>query len=215
MIYQHHHLTRTTYLELREHGLYLSQRNGSTRLDTELPYEEMLPVGLERRRHNPVGQISGRLLLWGFIIALNLGHGSWRAWPAGGLSDASWGLAFGGLLALVGLYFYGSRYWWNHLVLNTARATVVLPDGGPANRAAAAAFALALERRTKAYLRQQHAQVNPLGVIEPQLRRLRWLHQLDVLSAAEAQALTTRLTGRHGNGKLLSMGQRLEAPYLN
>ena len=215
MIFHQQHFARTTHLELREHGLYLSQHNGAARLDTELAYEELLPMQLERRGHNPLGQISARVLVWGLVIALNLGHGLWRAWPQEGLTDAGWGLAFGGGLALVALYFYGSRYWWNHLVISTARATVVLPDGGPANRRAATAFVQALESRTKIYLRQEHAQVNPLALIEPQLRRLRWLHHLDVLSAAEAQALPTRLTGRQGGPELRGMGLRLEAPYLN
>lgn len=212
MIYRQQHFSRTTHLELREHGLYLSQHNGAARFEAELAYEEILPVQFERRRHNPLGQLSGRVLIWGAVIALNLGRGTW---PQEGLTDAGWGLAFGSGFALLALYFYGSRYWWNTLVINTSRATVIVPDGGAANRAAAAKFALALEKRAKTYLRQEHAQVNPLALIEPQLRRLRWLHRLDVLSEAEAQALTTRLTGRRGGPELRGMGQRLEAPYLN
>lgn len=210
MIYQHRHLTRTTHLELREHGLYLSQRNGATRLDAELPYEEMLPVQLERRHNFTLG--FDRLFLWALIL---VAYSLKAAVPGTGFSNETWLLLFGIPTALVAVYFYGSRYWWNHLIINTSRTTVVVPDGGPANRRAAAAFTLALERRAKAYLREQHAQVNPLGIIEPQLRRLRWLHQLDVLSADEAQALATRLTGRRGAPELHGMGQRLEAPYLN
>ena len=36
-----------------------------------------------------------------------------------------------------------------------------------------------------------------------------------VLSAREAQALSTRLTGRRSTDTLKSMGQELESPYLN
>ena len=72
-----------------------------------------------------------------------------------------------------------------------------------------------LERRTKTYLRNEYGQVNPLGFIEPQLRRVAWLRELEVLSAPEAQALATRLTGRRSPDTLRSMGQELESPYLN
>ena len=212
VIFHQQHFNRTTHLELREHGLYLSQRNGQTRLDTELAYEELLPMQLERRRTLSVNQIGGRFLWWGLLIAANLAR---PLLPREGIADETWLLLFGAGAALIGLYFYGSYYWWNHLIISMARATIVLPDGGPANRRRVAAFAHALEKRTKSYLRAQHAQINPLGIIEPQLRRLRWLHHLDVLSEAEAQALTTRLTGRRGSPELRGMGQRLEAPYLN
>jgi hypothetical protein len=72
-----------------------------------------------------------------------------------------------------------------------------------------------LERRTKTYLRKEYGQVNPLGFIEPQLRRVAWLRELEVLTAPEAKALSIRLTGRLSNETMRSMGQELESPYLN
>ena len=210
--FEQQHFARTTYLELRDHGLYLNQRQGQARLDTEVAYEEVLPIALERRQTLSGRQLSGRFLWWGLLIVANLAR---PLLPQKGLADETWLLLFGAGAALIALYLYGSRYWWNHLVLSTGRATVVVPAGSAASRRALAAFVQALETRTKTYLRHHHAQVNPLGLIEPQLRRLRWLHHLDVLDAAEAQALATRLTGRLPNAELRGMGQRLEAPYLN
>ena len=60
----------------------------------------------------------------------------------------------------------------------------------------------------------RHADVNPLGLIEPQLRRLRWLRELGVITEAEARIGTVRLTGRHTD-TLQGMGHELEAPYVN
>ncbi len=76
-------------------------------------------------------------------------------------------------------------------------------------------FSENLENRTKSYLREHYGAINPLGLIEPQLQRLRWLHKLEVLTDKEARALSTRLTGRVEDSPLLSMGQELEAPYAN
>ncbi|UOQ76522.1 hypothetical protein MUN84_18585 [Hymenobacter sp. 5516J-16] len=53
---QSHFFRGSTLLVMRQHGLYLSQRNrrGVAWLETEIPYEELLPVGLEYNRPTPL-----------------------------------------------------------------------------------------------------------------------------------------------------------------
>jgi hypothetical protein len=202
----------STQLALRQHGLYLCQRQAGGRplLEVELPYEEILPVRVERRSSVPQRQLLGLLFgtLW---LAQNyLSHQ-----PADQpLSDADWGLAFGVGAALLAFYFYGQRNWWKQFVLLTARSSVILADRS-SEQAALQGFAEALERRTKHYLRQEYAQINPLGPIELQLNRLHWLQGLEVLTEAEARASATRLTGRLSPDTMHSMGQDLETPYVN
>ena len=211
MNFQQKQLFRTTYLSLRTHGLYVSQRDGAghVTLETEMPYEEMLPVQLERRRHVPQRTLQGLLfgVLW---VGVSLAQAAVRR--HGELPAEAWGWALGVGAALAGLYLYGRRYWWSKQVLHTARVHVVLANR---DRVAVQAFVTALEDRTKTYLRTEYSHVNPLGFIEPQLRRLRWLLELEVLTPTEARALTTRLTGRLSGESLRSMGQELEAPYVN
>ena len=76
-------------------------------------------------------------------------------------------------------------------------------------------FVALITDHTKVYLRREYAPINPLGLIEPQLRRLAWLHELAVLDTPEAQALATRLTGKLPGRDFRSLGQRLERPYVN
>src|SRR6476661_8293620 len=193
MEFQQQQFTRTTRLALREHGLYVCQADGrgALNLELEMPYEEMLPVRVERRSSYPQRQLPGVLLLlfWAASSASRfLSQGE-------ALSNEFWLSAFGCGLGLLGVVFYGWRNWWRRLVLHTGRVHVVLADR-PDERQALTAFVQALETRTKGYLRREYGRVNPLGIIEPQLRRVAWLRELEVLSAPEATALTTRLTGR-------------------
>ena len=212
MHFQQRQLTCATLLALREHGLYVCQRDGRGHiaLELEMPYEEILPVRAERRRQVPQRQLMG-LLFGALWLATTLvprpGDG------AAGLAQ-DWGWAFAGGLGLVAVFFYGLRHWWSQRVLHTARAQVVLPDT-PAERAAFQDFAVALDRRAKTYLRREYGTVNPLGNIEPQLRRVAWLQELNVFSPAEARALTTRLTGRVPNAPLTSLGEGLDLPFVN
>jgi len=118
------------------------------------------------------------------------------------------------LIGLGLLVAYAHRNWWHQAIVHTANLRVALADH-PRDRRQLRAFVQNLENHTKHYLRQEYAPVNPLGLIEPQLRRLAWLHKLDVLSTPEAQALATRLTGRLPGRGFKSMGRRLEAPYVN
>jgi hypothetical protein len=170
-----------------------------------MPYEEVLPVQVERRRNMPPRwQLLGLLYTWiiGTQYALKQ-------------PTTLYGFILLGVgLALIALYWYGRHNWWQHFILNTTHARVVLADR-PNQRKALYRFTENLEQRTKNYLREHYGTINPLGLIEPQLQRLRWLHKLEVLTDKEARALSTRLTGRVEDSPLLSMGQELEAPYAN
>ena len=201
----------TTHLALRAETLYYCQRNpqGVATLETEVPYEEILPMRSVEHRHIPTNQ----LLLTGLLLVL-LGYGPWREWWSTGQAGFplySWWGIFGLNALAVWLRF---EQQWCTFRLQTAHLAVTLA-GRPWQRRQFRALVAELERRTKTYLRDEYAQVNPLGFIEPQLRRVAWLRELDVLSAPEAQALATRLTGRRAPDTLTSMGQELESPYLN
>jgi hypothetical protein len=201
----------TTRVVLRAESLYVCKRNpqGVATLETEVPYEEILPVKAIEHRHIPVNQ----LLLTGLLLAF-LGYQPWRQWLATGQADLSlylwWGIL--GLNTLACWVRFEQQ--WSTFRLQTAHLVVTLA-GRPWQRKQFRALVAELELRTKTYLRNEYGQVNPLGFIEPQLRRVAWLHELNVLSAREAQALSTRLTGRRSTAPLKSMGQELEAPYLN
>lgn len=206
MLFQQKLPFRSTTLGLRTHGLYLCQRNGTghVTLEMEMPYEEMLPLRLERRRHIPWGSV---------LLALFVGAGVWTILTRPSMLPETLvqrALLVGGVL--LAWFFIGLRHWWTKQVLHTARLHLVLAD---TDRAELHHFATALEQRAKAYLRNEYGRVNPLGYIEPQLRRLHWLRELEVLSNGEVSALTTRLTGRLTAQPWRSMGQRLEAPFVN
>ncbi|QKG53023.1 hypothetical protein [Hymenobacter sp. BRD67] len=130
------------------------------------------------------------------------------------MSNEEWSWLFGGMAALGGFVFYAHRNWWHQAIVHTAHLKVVLADH-PADRGQLRTFVEHLEKHTKTYLRREYAPINPLGLIEPQLRRLAWLHELAVLDMPEAQALATRLTGRLPGRGFKSMGQKLEPPYVN
>jgi hypothetical protein len=201
----------STLIALRAESLYICKRNpqGVAMLETEVPYEEILPVKFGEHRHIPTNQ----LLLTGLLLVL-LGYGPWREWLATGTATA----AFYGWWAVLALNLLSGwlrfEQQWCTFRLQTAHLVVTLA-GRPWQRKRFRTLATELERRTKTYLRDEYGQVNPLGFIEPQLRRVAWLRDLEVLSAREAQALSTRLTGRWGADTLKSMGQELESPYLN
>ena len=201
----------STHLALRAETLYVCQRNpqGVATLETEVPYEEILPVRAGENRHIPTNQ----LLLTGGLL-LVLGYGPWRELLFTGQSSPSlygWWVVFGVNVLAAWLRF---EQQWCTFRLQTAHLAITLA-GRPWQRRQFRALAAELERRTKTYLRTEYGRVNPLGVIEPQLRRVAWLHGLDVLSTREAQALNTRLTGRRTTDPLQGMGQELESPYLN
>jgi hypothetical protein len=204
MHFQQSQFTRSTQFTLREHGFFVSQRDGRGQVDiaVEIPYEELLPVRLEYRRAipgHPVRWIG--LGLYGAYVAV----AALSAWPLA--------LAAAGLLVALGLY-YAWHNWWHLAILHTGRLQLVLADH-PRDRRQVRAFADQIDTHTKAYLRREYAAINPLGYIEPQLRRLAWLHELGVLNTAEARALSTRLTGRVSERRIRSMGQRLDALFIN
>ena len=204
----------TTTVALRAESLYVCTRNaqGVATLETEVPFEEMLPIQLNYQNNTPKVPARGIAfaLLYVFMQlvrpALASGTQPFDVEP--------WAWAFGLGFGLMLLIIYAQRNWWRKAVLRASRLQLIFADH-PNDRQALSEFVRQLERRTKTYLRDEYGQVNPLGFIEPQLRRVAWLHELDVLSAREAQALSTRLTGRHGNDTLTSMGQELESPYVN
>ncbi|AMR29333.1 hypothetical protein A0257_21020 [Hymenobacter psoromatis] len=210
MQFQQSQLTRSTQFSLRQDGLFVSQRDsrGAVDIAVEIPYEEVLPVRLEYQRSVP--QLNGRWVVFLLFGLLNI----LRAVRPAELTDEGWGWAFGVLVGLGLLVAYAHRNWWHKVIVHTANLSVALADH-PRDRRRLRAFVQDVEAHTKRYLRQEYAPVNPLGLIEPQLRRLAWLHKLDVLSTPEAQALATRLTGRLPGRGFKSMGRRLEAPYVN
>ena len=212
MQFQQGQFTRTTQLALREHGFYVSQRDGRGQMDlaVEIPYEELLPVRLEYRSTAPVRWLRWLAFgAWGLFLALR--EYLFHFHPDS--SDLWVGMLLGGSV-LVGLALYAWHNWWHQAILHTARLHVVLADR-PRDRRQLRAFVGNVEAHTKDYLRREYGLINPLGLIEPQLRRLGWLHELDVLSTTEAQALATRLTGRLPGRGFRSMGQKLEPPYVN
>ena len=213
MQFHQRQFTRSTQLALREHGFYISQRDGRGQVDVavELPYEELLPLRLEYRNTVPHRQLLwslGGLLYVGLHVARPLLDTNQP------LPEETWLMAFGVGVGLIVFFIYGLNNWWHQAVLHTSRLQVVLADH-PRDRRQLRTFVANLQDHTKSYLRREYGLINPLGLIEPQLRRLAWLHELDVLSTTEAQALATRLTGRLPGRGIKSMGQRLEAPYVN
>lgn len=211
LIEQRRLLAGSTQLALRPNGLYVCQRNrnGSPILEFEMPYEEVLPVRVIRHRSTPQLSWVPLTVLW---ISMNVLQ---RLLPTSGpMSNTAWVGLFGLSGLLLAGYLYGQRNWWKHVTLGTARANITLADR-PAERASVDKFTRVLEQRTKDYLRNEYATINPLGVIELQLNRLQWLRRLDVLTESEVRILATRLTGRLDSPPLRSMGQVLETPYLN
>ena len=201
----------TTHIALRAESLYVCKRNpqGVATLETEVPYEEVLPVKFREHRHIPTNQ-----LLLTALLLVTLGYRPWSDWLTTGVPSNSlylwWGILGVNLLAS----WLRFEQQWCTFRLHTAHLALTVA-GRPWQRQQFRALVTELERRTKAYLRTEYGQVNPLGFIEPQLRRVAWLRELDVLSAREAQALSTRLTGRRSADTLTGMGQELESPYLN
>ena len=201
----------TTHIALRAESLSVCKRNpqGVATLETEVPYEEVLPVKSGEHRHIPTNQLVLTAVLLVFV-----GYGPCRDWLTTGevgFPMYSWWLIMAVNALAMWLRF---EQQWCTFRLQTAHLAVTLA-GRPWQRKEFRALVAELERRTKTYLRDEYGQVNPLGFIEPQLRRVAWLRELDVLSAREAQALSTRLTGRRSTDTLKSMGQELESPYLN
>ena len=213
MQFHQRQLTRATQLVLREHGLYVSQRDGRGQVDlaVEIPYEELLPIRLERRSAVPGRGMRWLAagILWVVGNAVQQQFFGQRPLPA-----HFWGVVLAAGLALALLLLYALHNWWRQAVVHTANLRVVLADH-PRDRQQLRAFTQSLEARTKTYLRQHYGQVNPLSHIEPQLRRLAWLGELNVLSPAETRALTTRLTGQVPAAPLRSLGQELEGLFVN
>jgi hypothetical protein len=200
-------------LSLETQGLYVCRKNGHGQKTVEFlfPYEEMLPLRLERHRTLPLqgfGLLAVGLALTGWELLRDFANTQDTVLAEAWLPALS-------ILVLLGLFiYYGINNWWYHITLSTPHLNVMLADR-PRQQADLLVFASALEIRTKAYLRNEYGGINPLGIIEPQLRRVAWLRELDVLSAPEATAMATRLTGRLTADPLRSMGQELEAPYVN
>jgi hypothetical protein len=217
MEFKQSQLTRTTQFALRKDGFFVSQRDGRGAVDiaVEIPYEEVLPLQVEHRRSAPAKRLRwlAVCLLWlvgnAARLQYDVGYQGGRPLP-----ENFWVYVFSALAGLGLVLLYAWQNWWHQTVLHTAHLRVVLADH-PRDRRALRAFIDNLEKHTKAYLRREYAPINPLGLIEPQLRRLAWLHELDVLGTPEAQALATRLTGRLPGRGFKSMGQKLDTPYVN
>ena len=213
MQFQQSQLTRSTQFALRQDGFFVSQRDarGTVDIAIEIPYEEVLPLKIEHQNTFPAQNLGILLVLGGALAAQAL---KYYAPGNTALPPDFWEYALSAVMGLgIGL-LYAWQNWWHQAIVHTAPLRVVLADH-PRDRRELRAFVQHLESHTKAYLRREYAPINPLGLIEPQLRRLGWLHQLDVLSTPEAQALATRLTGRLPGRGFKSMGQKLEALYVN
>jgi hypothetical protein len=215
MQFQQSQFTRSTQFALREHGIFVSQRDGRGQVDIaiEIPYEELLPVRLEYRNIIPTKALS--LVSFGFLyLGIHLARPLLAAGPQPAWPDEAWLSLLGVSAALIGMFIYAWNNWWHQAILHTGRLQLVLADH-PRDRRQFRDFTQQLDAHTKAYLRQEYSAINPLGYIEPQLRRVAWLRDLGVLSAAEARTLNTRLTGRVSERTIRSMGQRLEPLYVN
>ncbi|MBC6699275.1 hypothetical protein [Hymenobacter sp. BT190] len=202
----------TTQLALRQHGLYVCQREFSGRalLEVELPYEEILPVRVERRSNIPRKKLLRLLaVVGGILFTYTIDHR-----PDASFVADFWLRALGLGGCLLAYAWYGWQHRWHEFVLLTSRSSIILADRS-SEQTALHGFAEALDRRTKNYLRHEYGQINPLGPIELQLNRLQWLQGLEVLTDAEARARATRLTGRLSLDTMRSMGQDLETPYVN
>ena len=212
MQFNQYQLTCSTSLALRPDGLYVCQCNlwGRPTLEVKILFEELLPLQLEEpaevSRREVFGSVFGLTFSVFFIVNLLLGA------PLAVLDVGLWGYSAG--LGL-GLLLVGWRHHRGRTThLRTPRLLVRLGHR-PRRGAQLRAFVGQLQTHTKAYLREEYGAVNPLGHIEPQLRRLAWLRELEVLSSGEARALTTRLTGQVPAAPLRSLGQELEGLFIN
>ncbi len=213
MHFQQSQLTRSTQFALREHGLHVSQRDGRGQVNIagEIPYEELLPIRVEYRSTTPGKSLRWLAagVLWLLGNAARIEYDGHRPLP-----ENFWVYVLGGMGLLGIVLLYALHNWWHQAILHTGRLRLVLADH-PRDRRQFRAFTEQLDAHTKHYLRREYASINPLGYIEPQLRRLAWLHELGVLSTPEARALSTRLTGRVSERRIRSMGQRLEPLFVN
>lgn len=213
MQFQQSQLTRSTQFALRQDGFFVSQRDarGTVDIAIEIPYEEVLPLKIEQLNTVPTQVLGVLISVAGFFVVQAL-----KRYEPGHtvLADDFWEYISGAVVGLGIVLLYAWQNWWHRTIIHTAHLRVELADL-PRDRRELRAFLTELERHTKAYLRREYAPINPLGLIEPQLRRLGWLHELAVLTTPEAQALATRLTGRLPGRGFKSMGQKLEAPYVN
>ncbi|RSK31673.1 hypothetical protein [Hymenobacter metallilatus] len=209
---QSHIFRGTTLLLLRQHGLHISQRNrrGEAWLETEIPYEELLPVGLEYHRPGPLRMPPAGTWVAIWVLVQGLSRLLHDKAP---LPMELWVACGGFLLGLLAVILI-RRYRGRRVQLITNRIHLTLRHQ-PGQRDALDTFVDAMRLRAHAYLREEYATVNPLGPIELQLHRLHWLHQLHVLSEHELRTLSTRLTGRLSLDPVKLMGQDLETPYVN
>jgi hypothetical protein len=99
----------STHIALRAESLYVCKRNpqGVATLETEVPYEEILPVKSSESRHIPINQ----LLLTGFLLTV-LGYAPLRGWLTTGQvgTEMYWWLFILGLNAL-SMYLRFEQQW--------------------------------------------------------------------------------------------------------
>ena len=148
MQFHQRQFTRSTHLAFREHGFYISQRDGRGQVDmaVELPYEELLPIRLEYR--NTVPQ---RQLLWVLGGLAYAGVHLARPFLLADrpLPDDVWLWAFGIGAALVAFFLYGVNNWWHQAILHTGRLQLILADH-PRDRRQFRDFTERLDAHTKA-----------------------------------------------------------------
>jgi hypothetical protein len=210
LTYQHPFLYQT-HLSLRGQSLYVRRSNSQWQpaLELAVPFEEILPLRTEKVRHVPKQRLIGLLFMLAWI-----GQDVVRHATPDFQFTTELQLYAGIILLIVAYCVYGWFNWWNVWHLRTPHLSLTLPDW-PSRRKPFQLFAFSVEQRAHDYLRQEYADINPLGPIELQLHRLHWLHRLGVLSSRELQTLSTRLTGRLSLDPLHLMGQELESVYVN
>ncbi|OWP64474.1 hypothetical protein CDA63_03645 [Hymenobacter amundsenii] len=179
-----------TQLALRATGLGVDEKRFFNRTEIEIPYEELLPIGVGRLHNFPF-----RLTLAAVFVAFGCLKAAYTVVTQPDQRESAlWLLLIlGGILLTVMAFAF--RSWRHDFILTTGRGNIFLFDSRR-NRPALHAFADTLRDHTTQYLRQQYADINPLLPAEPQIARLEWLRSLGALSDEQFHQLKTRLLGR-------------------
>lgn len=189
-IRQNYPLIGYSQLTLQATGLWVEEKRFFNRTEIEIPYEELLPIGVGRYHNFPF-----RLTLAAAFVTFGCIKASYNAFTQPNERESAlWLLLIlGGLL--LAIVAYALRLWRHDFILTTSQGNIFLFDSRR-NRAALHGFADTLRERAAHYLRQQYAQVNPLLPAEQQVARLEWLHSLGALNDSQFHQLQTRLLGR-------------------
>ncbi|WP_303310986.1 hypothetical protein [Hymenobacter sp. BT730] len=196
-IRQNYPLVGYTYLTLTDKSLQVEQRRLFNLTKVELPFEELMPIGVAHHHSIPF-----RLPLVALFISFGCLKSLYSIYAQPNQRESAiWLLLIltGILLALI---YQILRDWHHDFVLTTGRGNIVLFDSRR-KKATHYEFANELRDRTILYLRHHYTDINPLLPAEPQLARLEWLRERGVLNTTQFHQLKTRLLGRFYNEELL------------